>query len=1139
MTGSTLQLTLLGQADVCLAGEPVTGFYSSKAQALLFYLAVTGQTHTRPALAGLLWADLPEADALMNLRQVLTNLRKLVGDHLAITRQTVAFNRTSDYWLDVEAFQAGVERAYKPSPQPSPSGRGSQASPPVGGTQGGPEVERLRQAVDLYRGDFLAGFYVRDAPAFEEWLLAQQARLRELVLTALQKVTAHFARTGDYGTGITYSRRLLELEPWHEEAHRRLMLLLARSGQRSVALAQYQACRQVLAEELGVEPAAETLALYQRIQTAETAHRPHLPLQSTSFIGRQKEVAEIQHLLLDEPGCRLLSLVGPGGIGKTRLALAAATLVFETFPQEITFVSLAPVGEVEFIVPAIAEALHFTFYGQAEPKDQLLAYLRQKTLLLVVDNFEHLREDANLLSDILRHAPNVTLLVTSRERLNLQEEWVYEVQGLPFPAVNDKTLEVYQTSEVLTSYSAVQLFLQRARQAEAGFGSAPEEMADIGRICQLVEGMPLGLELAAPWIKVLSCREIADEIEHSLDFLTTPLQNVPERHRSLRVVFEQTWGRLSAAEQAVLSRLSVFRGGCTREAAQQVTGATLPVLSALVDKALLRRTNTGRYELHELIRQFAMAQLQTDPAAVAQAQQWHRDYFITFLEERTAGVKGGKQKETLVEIKADIDNVRLAWRRAVAGRDAKAIERSAECLFVFYLYSSGHYEGQAAFQQAAAAFIEGSEAPTSPGLPDNLVVLDKQENLAGFLLAGQGYFLTRTRDPHAGQVLAEQALALLRRAEPRDYRKEGFALLWLAWTIALQGKDAKAQEYVEPTLALLTETHNHWAEGWILILWGNSLAFMRPTEADEVYNRGLAVCRESGDQMMSGYTSQMRSGVSMELGRYVQAKQYIDQAVRVFEDMGNILGLGYALMRRGQLAIFLGEYPQAVQACRQSVAYFTEVRTEQNVIWVQVDLGTALRLHGDHSQAEQVYQQSLEAATALDHKWHMARCLQNLGCLAYYRGELRRADQFQREALAIWQQLELEVRQADVLRYLGHVMVAAGEHRHPEAAQYFRQALELATEHQVAPIALDICVGTAQLLAQTGEMEHAVELLALAEQHEASTFETRRKARQLLAEVVDQLSPEAAQAAQARGRTLDWQTAARQLIETLATEYET
>ena len=235
--------------------------------------------------------------------------------------------------------------------------------------------------------------------------------------------------------------------------------------------------------------------------------------------------------------------------------------------------------------------------------------------------------------------------------------------------------------------------------------------------------MPLALELAAPWIRMLSCGEIAAEIERSLDFLTTTLRNVPERHHSLRAVFEQTWGQLSEAEQAVLRQLSVFRGGCTREAAEQVTGASLMVLSSLVDKALLRRINTGRYELHELIRQFVGTQLQADPKTSEQTRQRHQAYFISFLEARTVGLKSAKQKETISEIKADLDNVRLAWRRAVTHRDVQAIERAAECLHVYYTYSSTHYEGQVAFQQAVDVLATIPDTPADEIQPEQAVEL--------------------------------------------------------------------------------------------------------------------------------------------------------------------------------------------------------------------------------------------------------------------------------------------------------------------------------------------------------------------------------------------------------------------------------
>jgi len=834
MTGK-LELTLLGQADIRLNGQSLMGFYSGKAQALLFYLAVTGQTHTRPALAGLLWADMPEDDALMNLRQVLTNLRKLVGDHLTITRQTVSFNRDSDYWLDVEAFQAGGEIA----------------------SDGG-DIEKVRQAVDLYRGDLLAGFYVRDGQAFEEWVLTQQARLRELALETLQKLTAYFVRKGDYRNGIAYSRRLLALEPWHEEVHRRLMLLLARSGQRSAALAQFQTCRQVLAEELGVEPATETLALYHRIQAAQTAQRPNLPRQLTSFIGRQTELAKIQHLLLDEPDCRLLTLVGPGGIGKTRLALAAATQAFETFPQEIAFISLAPIGEVEFIVPAIAEALHVTFYGQTDPKTQLLDYLSQKTLLLVVDNFEHLLDGANLLTEILSHAPDVTLLVTSRERLNLREEWVYEVQGLAFPAGDSWLSEVSKTSEVLTSYSAVQLFLQRARQTEVSFTPSTAEMAGIGRICQLMEGMPLGLELAAPWIRTLSCGEIAAEIEHSLNFLTTPLQNVPERHRSLWVVFEQSWGRLSAAEQTVLQQLSVFQGGCTLEAAKRVTGATLAVLSALVDKALLRRTNTGRYTIHELLRQFSEAKLQV-AGQVTTARNNQSSYYIDFLHQREADLKGRRQITALDEIETDFGNVRVAWQWAVSCKNYEAVGRALESLFCFCNMRNRYQE-----------ILELLRLGREQLAPE---IGEQPHPVWGRVIA---------RAPIAGRVFIEPLAEVRVRvktsltiAREHGNQAEIAYCLWHLGQAAFNDNDdfTNALAYCEQSLACYQALDDHYYLAQLLDntgLW--YLRLHQPERGTRLIRQGANLRRNLGDKIGLSYSLNTLGWITYHSGHYAEAE---------------------------------------------------------------------------------------------------------------------------------------------------------------------------------------------------------------------------------------------------------------------------
>lgn len=528
---------------------------------------------------------------------------------------------------------------------------------------------------------------------------------------------------------------------------------------------------QQIYSKLGVHRRTAAIARARELNLLETEpddqlpvrHKSNIPVQTTPFIGREKDIREVKRLLLDEQGCRLLTLLGPGGIGKSRLALAVATDMLDTMPDGVYFISLAPISEVDDIVPAIAQSLNFKFYGKKEPAEQLLEYLQAKKLLLILDNIEHLPDGATLLPDILKRGPDVLLLTTSRERLKLQEEWIYSLAGLSYPS-NEDVSDKNVTGSSVEAYQALQLFSQRARQAHSD-SSASDEIADIIQICQLVEGMPLGLELAAGWVRTLTCHEIALEIERSLDFLSSTQHNIPERHRSLRSVIAQTWQRLTVDEQSVMCQLSVFRGGCTREAAQAVTGATLVLLSSLIDKALLRRTDTGRYEIHELIRQFAAEQLEQDAEHAAQVQDQHREYFIAFLEANEVDVKGGRQKESLTRIKADMDNVRIAWRQSLALQDARSINRAAECLFVFYLYSSGHYEGQVAFQQAVKAFINAdSDLSIHNLIANEWIVQEGWENLVGFLLACQGYFLGRTVDAGGGQKLLEQALTLIRHS---------------------------------------------------------------------------------------------------------------------------------------------------------------------------------------------------------------------------------------------------------------------------------------------------------------------------------------------------------------------------------------
>ena len=467
-----LRLALLGKIEVQIDRQPLTALTALKAKALFVYLAVTGAAHSRASLAALLWSDVPEETARANLRTALYALRKHLGDYLVTDRRTVAFDQSAPYWLDTAVFTSACA---------------------------GETFEDWETAVSLYHDDFLNDFYVPDAPLFEEWVMLEREHYRLLLLTTLGRLSHACLETAVYPAGIQYARRLLRLDSLREEGHRQLMQLLAASGKRSQALAQFDLCRELLAEELGVSPSAETLALYEQIKAGKLKEQSvditmpapqavlspatplplanNLPVPTTAFIGREAELTQISELLADSD-CRLLTILGPGGIGKTRLALAAARRAVHEqngrFPDGVWFITLRSATDADSIAVAIMQAMKLSLLGKKSPHEELLNYLRQKHLLLVLDNFEHLLEQAELLLGIMQTAVGVEFLVTSRERLHLYEEWLLAVEGLPVPPENASQID---------QYDAVGLFVQRARRVNLQFDLAAEETA-VAHICR-------------------------------------------------------------------------------------------------------------------------------------------------------------------------------------------------------------------------------------------------------------------------------------------------------------------------------------------------------------------------------------------------------------------------------------------------------------------------------------------------------------------------------------------------------------------------------------------------------------------------------------------------------------------------------
>jgi predicted ATPase/DNA-binding CsgD family transcriptional regulator len=429
------------------------------------------------------------------------------------------------------------------------------------------------------------------------------------------------------------------------------------------------------------------------------AVKHNLPVQGTVFIGREQELVDIQARLAD-PTCHLLTLLGPGGIGKTRLAIEAARRQIGAYPNGVYLVPFAPVASLAFVVQALADGLGLALTSQREALEQVISYLHGKELLLLLDNFEHLLEAVYLLEEILARSKTAKLLVTSRERLRLKEEWVFDVQGLRYPVAEREELERI----ALADYEAGQLFLWTAQRAKADFVPDQNDQAHVARICQLVGGMPLGIELAASWVRLLPCAEIAHGIAQDLDMLTTVWRNVPERHRSIQAVLDHSWKLLAADEQDVFRRLTIFSGSFQREAASSVADAPLTMLLALVDKSFLQRTNDDRFRIHELVKQYGNDKLQADPDTWMATRRRHCRYHADFLHAR---MRASNAAQYLGEIESVFDDVQAAWRYAVEHRQLGEIQGLAAGFLSYYRLHSWYRAGSGAlalYQQALECF---------------------------------------------------------------------------------------------------------------------------------------------------------------------------------------------------------------------------------------------------------------------------------------------------------------------------------------------------------------------------------------------------------------------------------------------------
>ncbi|MEM7125074.1 MAG: BTAD domain-containing putative transcriptional regulator [Chloroflexota bacterium] len=710
---NTLSIDLLGPLSVTLNNQPIDTFSTTKVRGLLAYLAVEGlRPLDRSHLAGLLWPDIAEESARGNLRHGLANLRKAIGDrnadpsYLLVNRRTIQLNSAA---LDVGSMEIDVFRFQE------------------GYTHSQENIRAAQEAIDLYRGPFLETFGKVDSSAFELWIERQREIDHRHMVDLLTLVTQHMFNEKAFEQAVAYAQKLVDHEPSTEESHVHLMKALWHNGQGSTAMRQFDQCRTILREELGAEPSPSTVALYQAIRdnrsefgsemftpTVSQVARPkmdergkkegehedehkrktsthNIPPLLKPFFGRKQELAEIEQMFA-RPNCRQVTIIGPGGMGKTQLATEYARRQIGAYVDGVWFVSLANIVHGERIPDAIVEALGIVMVMEQDSHERVMSFLRNRTLLLVLDNFEHIVDHGPFVAELLQNAPSITVLATSRERLNLQMETLLPLNGLDLPQEEptakpsmlvlislpasteknsaESTAGGTESSgnascSGLLQSSAISLFVDCAQRASGIFQLTDENQADVVHICRLTDGMPLGIELAAVWTRVLSCHEIYDRLLENMTLLSTSMPDIPERHRSIQSLIQQSWQGLAPPAQQALAQVSVFRGGWAWQAMQAITGTSLHTLMDLIDHSLIQLDATGRYQIHGLVRQFAQGQLEANAELSAMTTRKHIGYYMGLLNKLASDLNGPEQVRAVHIIDADMSNVRVAWHEAI------------------------------------------------------------------------------------------------------------------------------------------------------------------------------------------------------------------------------------------------------------------------------------------------------------------------------------------------------------------------------------------------------------------------------------------------------------------------------------------
>lgn len=965
-----LTLQLFGTPQL-LQGDAGISLERRKAMALLSYLAVTESRHHRDMLVALLWPESNAAAASQALRNVLWTIRQTpLADAIQSDRTSIALAAEA-VAVDVIRFRRLMFDCPSRSHEPSDV---CHACEPL-----------LEEAVSLYRGTFMSGFSVLNTVRFEDWQLAESEALRRESSELLDRLVAYYLRVENWRAAARYARRWLQADSLNEVGYRRLMQALSAQGKRGEALQVFDECRRMLSQELGLSPEDSTADLALSIRAKRDAavricQKPsRLPNTRTPIIGRDEAAKRIESLLLDE-ATRVVSLVGQGGSGKTSLALYVGRRIEDRFSGGAVYVQLDTKPDSSSLATAVGNALELTLAGEMgiDQDARLAELLEERELLLILDGVDEFAPQVSALARTLETAHSVRILLTSRVSMDIEDEVLIRVSGLACP---DEDIP----PDGIADFAAVRLLQVSAERYGIALHPDLNELRGMARLARLLEGSPLGLEMAAGWRSLLEWNAIADRVSDNLEFLVHRCEDVSPRHRTLSVVFEQSWQSLPLEAQQSLQRLSVFRGRFTITAAEKVARSNPSTLAMLVNRCLLKRTGSQHYEMHELLRQFAQRRLHQDNDDSAMTRSLHIQYYARAVAQWLERLKGPEQIAALAQMEQEMENVHVAFLAAAADGDTDHLRELCEGLYSYYDMRTLLTEATAVFSEALMAYREHP---------------DRDSVVEAFLSIAAGYFVSWDR-PSLGRQRMAEGVKLLPLGPPQD-RLHAMANLICGWIALCEDRDA-SQDTVAETIAFYREHEDPWGEA--IALTASAMLERRHDNLDLANSpaeHSLRLHREHGNKWGEGIVmhllarlDDLSGNLELALARYEEALRLLEPFTR---DGFDVLS---SLILQARVNGQLGRDETRMQLAERALYLARKAGYRFQIARALNEMAGAARSLGDPESARLYLE---EAIDLLRHRqWHDLQVTNSLllADLALDTGDLGSAEQWLREAFML------------------------------------------------------------------------------------------------------------------------------------------